>query len=59
MRCPNCDGEECTQIEIDLQGEDTVDFYSCRRCEHRWWRRQGDTITLGEVLDLAARREAK
>ena len=56
MLCPNCQGEDCIQIEINLEEEQTVEFYSCRRCEARWWVREGDTITLDEVLGMAARK---
>ena len=53
MICPHCMGEDCTQIEIHLREEDSVRFFSCRRCEAKWWEHAGDTLALGEVLDLA------
>ncbi len=56
MSCPQCGGEDCMQIEIHLQSENTVRFYACRRCESKWWEREGGTITLSEVLSLASRR---
>jgi Zn ribbon nucleic-acid-binding protein len=57
MRCPHCDGQDCIQIEIHLQTEDTVQFYSCRRCETKWWVREGGgEITLDEVLSLASQK---
>ncbi|CAN5548870.1 hypothetical protein BH24ACT26_BH24ACT26_07480 [soil metagenome] len=60
MRCPRCHGEDCVHIEINLKGEqDTVQFFSCRRCEAKWWERNGDTIALDEVLDLTAQSEAR
>jgi transposase-like protein len=59
MRCPQCHGEDCVHIEINLKGEDTIQFFSCRRCEAKWWERNGDTIALDEVLDLTARSEAR
>jgi hypothetical protein len=59
MRCPHCDGEDCIQIEIRLKGEETVQFFSCRRCETKWWQRDGDTIALDEVLDLTSQLEAR
>lgn len=51
--CPHCNGEDCTQIVIHLREEDVVQFYSCRRCEARWWEREGAAIDLNEVLSLA------
>ena len=60
MNCPHCGGEDCIQIEINLETEDTVLFCSCRRCESKWWEREdGVAIGLDEVLDLASQREAK
>jgi hypothetical protein len=53
MRCSQCDGEDCIHIEIRLSGTDSVEFYSCRMCETKWWEHQGDTIALDEVLTLA------
>jgi hypothetical protein len=59
MVCPHCDGEDCIQIEIRLKGEETVEFFSCRRCEAKWWQRDGDTIALDEVLDLTSELESR
>jgi transcription elongation factor Elf1 len=56
MKCPYCGGEDCISIEIHLKDEKTVQFFSCRQCEAKWWEREGDTITLDEVLALAAKR---
>ena len=44
MLCPKCEGEDCIHIEIRLSGEDRVQFYSCRKCESKWWERDGDTV---------------
>jgi transposase-like protein len=57
MHCPECAGRDCVHIEIQLQGDQTVQFYSCRRCEAKWWERDGDTIALDEILNLAAGNE--
>ena len=54
MRCPQCEESDCTEIEIRLKDENSVRFYSCRRCEVKWWERQGDTVQLDEVLNLTA-----
>lgn len=59
MLCPQCGGEDCIHIEIHLTGEDTVQFFSCRSCEARWWERDGDTVALDEVLSMAARRQSR
>lgn len=59
MECPQCRAENCTEIRLDLKDDETVDFFSCRRCEAKWWQREGDTIALDEVLNLASRRDAR
>jgi hypothetical protein len=59
MLCPKCQGEDCIHISIQLSGEDRVGFYSCRRCESKWWERGGDTVALDEVLSLAAESKVK
>jgi transposase-like protein len=59
VECPYCQGQDCIQIEIRLKGEETVQFFSCRRCETKWWERDGDTIDLEEVLHLTAESEAR
>ncbi len=55
IRCPECGSTESTQIVINLTDDDNVQFFSCRRCEARWWERGGTAIELDEVLHLAAR----
>lgn len=57
MECPQCHAKDCTEIRLHLTGEDTVEFFSCRRCEAKWWEREGDTIALDEVLNLAAQKD--
>ena len=59
MLCPKCQGEDCIHIQIQLSGEDRVQFYSCRKCESKWWERDGDTVALDEVLNLAAESKVK
>ena len=53
VKCPQCTGSDCIEIEINLKQENTVRFMSCRRCEAKWWQREGATIALDEVLNLA------
>lgn len=57
MRCPKCGGDGAIQIRITLHTEERLDFQSCHRCEHRWWKgvedREVSTLPLTEVLDRA------
>lgn len=59
MQCPQCQGKDCIQIEIRLKEEDSIQFFSCRRCEAKWWERDGDTIALDDVLNMAAQKKSK
>ena len=59
MQCPQCKGTDCTEIELNLTDEQSVQFFSCRRCEAKWWEREGDTIALDEVLTIAAKKARK
>ena len=54
MRCPECEAENCTRIEIHLKDEHTVQFFSCRRCEAKWWENDEGTIALDDFLTMAA-----
>ena len=56
MKCPQCQNEDCIQIELRLTDERTVQFFSCRLCEAKWWEREGDTIDLDEVLRSATKK---
>jgi hypothetical protein len=44
-------------IEIRHRVGDDVEltFFSCHRCEERWWDREGEQLPLREVLELARR----
>ena len=60
MNCYKCKGTNCTEINITLRGDEQgIKFYSCSRCETKWWMRDGDEIDLGEFLTLTARHEGK
>lgn len=54
MHCPECRSDDHMEIEITLRDQGAVKFLSCRRCETKWWLRDGETISLNDVLDLAA-----
>lgn len=58
MKCPECGGTEFTDIEINLQTDDHVNFHSCRHCETKWWERSGDPLALDEVLSLTSGKRA-
>ncbi len=57
MDCPHCVGTNTTKIEIRLKGDESVRFFSCRTCEHKWWKYESDDIALPDVLTLTAERE--
>jgi transposase-like protein len=54
MKCPECGLTNTTEIQLNLKDENSVKFYSCRKCEAKWWEREGDSIELDEVLSLTA-----
>jgi hypothetical protein len=56
MDCPVCRGARLVLIEIELKGE-RVQMHSCSRCDTRWWERDGETIGLDNVLELATVRK--
>ncbi len=53
MLCPNCGARDVIQIQQKLPGETEVHFYSCHKCEEKWWDRDGEPVSLSEVLELA------
>lgn len=56
MDCPKCGAQDV--IEIKNKVEDIeVYFFSCYRCEQKWWDREGNPVTLREVLELARRQD--
>lgn len=55
VTCVNCGSEEAIEIDIKLQDDTQVTFYSCHRCDSRWWNRDGEAVALDSVLDLARR----
>ena len=41
------------EIQQKLPDETQVHFYSCHKCEEKWWNRDGEPMSLSEVLQLA------
>lgn len=58
LTCRSCGADSVIQIELTLADGTEVDFYSCHRCESRWWNRDGKPLELEAVLDLASKPRA-
>ena len=57
--CPKCGSEDSVNIVINLETEDSVQFFQCRSCETKWWKKDGDTIELDKVLEITTHDERK
>ena len=53
MQCPRCGVDEVIEINQKLPDGTEVDFFSCHKCDEKWWDRDGQLIDLRDVLDLA------
>ena len=53
LRCTACGANDVIQIELTLPDGTEVEFYSCHKCDTRWWNREGEPLPLDAVLDLA------
>jgi len=56
MDCPRCGARDVIEIRQRLPESVELYFFSCHRCEERWWDRDGERLTLADVLALARRR---
>ena len=54
LTCAACGADSVIQIELKLADGAEVDFFSCHRCETRWWNRDGEHLGLDDVLNLAS-----
>lgn len=54
--CPNCGSRDVININLAVELESSVSFYSCHRCEKRWWHKDGKDLPLPDVLELARRK---
>jgi hypothetical protein len=52
MKCSRCGCDDVA--EIGFRFDDGVTMGWCRRCEHRWWERDGVPVDLEEILGAAA-----
>ena len=52
MDCPQCGVNDVIEIKHRLPDGTEVQFFSCHRCEEKWWDRAGQPIDLRQVLEL-------
>ena len=55
MECPACASSNVININLTMENGDPVKFYSCHECDKRWWSKDGVSIELDNVLELAKR----
>lgn len=53
MDCPQCGMRDVIEIKHRLPDDVELYFFSCHRCEERWWDHEGRVVPLREVLELA------
>lgn len=53
MMCPTCASRDVVNINLTLERGDVVSFFSCHRCDKRWWNKDGQSLPLGNVLEMA------
>lgn len=55
VECARCHAEDVIEIHQKLPDGTEIDFFSCHKCDEKWWDRNGQEIALSEVLELARR----
>jgi transposase-like protein len=58
LECPRCGSRDVININLSLEHGDRVAFYSCHRCDKRWWHKDGSPVDLPDVLEMARRKPA-
>ena len=53
--CPQCGSQNVININLTMEAGDPVSFYSCHACDKRWWHKDGESIDLSNVLEMAKR----
>lgn len=53
MDCPQCGAHDMIEIRHRVGDDVELTFFSCHRCEERWWDREGQQLPLRDVLELA------
>ena len=51
--CPECRTGDLVTITMTVAGRDLA-FTTCHYCEAKWWKRDGEPVELGSVIDLVA-----
>ncbi len=52
MDCPQCGVNDVIEIRHHLPDGTEVQFFSCHKCEEKWWDRGGQQIDLRQVLEM-------
>jgi len=55
VTCPSCRRRQLVVIHLEVGGE-PVALHSCSSCDRRWWESLDGSLSLVDVLELAARR---
>ncbi len=58
MDCPQCHANDVIEIKHRLPDDTEVQFFSCHRCEQKWWDKNGDKLELGQILDIVRQTDA-
>lgn len=53
MDCPRCGTNDVIDIQQVLPEGVELHFFFCHGCEEKQWLREGKTVPLRDVLDLA------
>jgi len=59
LECPRCGSRDVININLALEQGDCVAFYSCHRCDKRWWHKDGAPVDLPDVLEMARREKGQ
>ncbi|HEY5891109.1 MAG TPA: hypothetical protein VIW94_10460 [Acidimicrobiia bacterium] len=52
MDCPQCSTPDVIEIEQVLPDGARVQFFSCHRCEEKWWNQGGQELDLSQILEM-------
>lgn len=56
LQCPQCGSRNVININLTVEGDRELAFYSCHACDRRWWHdASGELVELPDVLQMARR----